>query len=390
MLTTFHYAAIAQITISTKNKTTREVIKQIEKTSHYRFFYNDDLQELNVVISININDGSLEDVMDQITKLAGISYILRENNQVVLPPQAVKMQEKTNNKKVVKGIVTDRNGDAIIGANVIEKGTSNGTITNIDGQFSLSVSENAILQISYIGYQTSEIAVHNQSSVHVKIDENAQSLNELVVVGYGVQKKVNLSGAVQAVSGSAISSRPITNVNRGLQGLVLNLNIANSTGRADSALEINIRGFTSINGGGAFILVDNVPMSSEELSRINPDDIENVSVLKDASSAAIYGARAAFGVVLVTTKKANRDSKDLKVSFSGNYALRDREIRPEIITDVLQVMETKNLARTPLAPTLVSRKSNMLGRYLKTPPCHVSFPTRTIQTSGLISEKRIG
>jgi TonB-linked SusC/RagA family outer membrane protein len=253
-------------------------------------------------------------------------------------------------RKVVTGSVTDSGGEPIIGANVIEKGTSNGTITDINGLFSIETPADAILQVSYIGYVNYESSVEGRSSVNIILEENSQSLDEVIVVGYGVQKKVNLSGAVQAVSGTAISGRPVANINRGLQGLVPNLNITNTTGRADAAPEINIRGFTSINGGEAFILVDNVPVSSGELSRLNPDDIENVSVLKDASSAAIYGARAAFGVVLITTRKAARSDSDLKVNFSGNYALRDRGIRPEIVTDILKVMETKNLARTPLSP----------------------------------------
>jgi TonB-linked SusC/RagA family outer membrane protein len=250
----------------------------------------------------------------------------------------------------ITGQVVGTNGEAIVGANVIVKGTFTGTVTDYDGNFSMEAGANTILEISYIGYVKKEVAVDNRKHLQIVLTEDSQALDEVVVVGYGVQKKVNLSGAVQAVSGEAISNRPITNVNRGLQGLVPNLNITNATGRADAAPEINIRGFTSINGGEAFILVDNIPISSNELSRLNPDDIETVSVLKDASSAAIYGARAAFGVVLITTKKASQVSKDLKINFSGNYAVRDRGMRPEIITDVLQVMETKNLARTPLAP----------------------------------------
>jgi TonB-linked SusC/RagA family outer membrane protein len=367
VLIPFHCAAIAQITFSAKNQTVREVIKEIEKISEYRFFYSDDLQGLETIVSINVSDESLENVLNRIAKQAGLSYTIRENNQVALTPERVAQQQVTNNRKVVTGSVVDRNNEPIIGANVMEKGTSNGTITNIDGDFTLSVAGNATLVVSYIGYITSETAVGNRSSIQIRIEENTQALSEVVVIGYGVQKKVNLSGAVQAVSGEALASRPVSNVNRGLQGLVPNLNITNTTGRADAAPKINIRGFTSINGGEAFILVDNVPMSSEELSRINPDDIENISVLKDASSAAIYGARAAFGVVLVTTKRASQNNKDIKVNFSGNYAIRDRGIRPEIITDVLQVMETKNLARTPLAPIFSEQQLEYARQLSKDP-----------------------
>ena len=250
----------------------------------------------------------------------------------------------------VSGAVRGSDGDPVAGVSVVVKGTTVGATTDVNGSYTISAPADATLVFSFLGLGTVEEAIGGRGRVDVVMGENDRSLDEVVVVGYGVQKKVNLSGAVQAVSGKTLASRPITNVNRGLQGVLPNLNISNKTGRADAAPEINVRGFTSINGGGAFILVDNVPMSSEELSRINPDDIENISVLKDASSAAIYGARAAFGVVLVTTKKASQNSSAPKVNFSSSYAVRDRGIRPEIITDILQVMETKNLARTPLTP----------------------------------------
>lgn len=278
--------------------------------------------------------------------------------------------EVTQNGKTITGIITDQYGP-VTGANVVIKGTSQGTITDIDGKFSLdNVSPSTILQVSYIGYMTQEIKVGNQTNLNIQLKEDSQSLDELVVVGYGVQKKVNLSGAVQAVGSEVIESRPITNINTGLQGAIPNLNISRSSGRASDAPSMNIRGMGSINagstGGEAFILVDNVPVSAEELSRINPADIENVSVLKDASAAAIYGARAAFGVVLVTTKRAKSDK--LQINASGNYGLRTRGLHPEYVTDRVTVMETKNAAARPLYSYVFSEQQIAYAKQMETDP----------------------
>jgi TonB-linked SusC/RagA family outer membrane protein len=229
----------------------------------------------------------------------------------------------------VSGRVVDVSGETVAGANVVEKGTSNGIITDIDGRFTLSVGENAVLRISYVGYVTQEVAVANRTMLDVTLLEDAQALDEVVVVGYGTQKKAHLSGAVSVIPAKALANRPVTNANIALQGLAPNMNITRTSGVADAAPGINIRGFTSINGGEALILVDNVPTSAAEFSRINPSDIESVSVLRDAASAAIYGARAAFGVVLVTTKTAK--SEKIQISADYTYGLRQFDNVPEVL-----------------------------------------------------------
>lgn len=276
-------------------------------------------------------------------------------------------------QKTVRGTVLDANGTPLTGVNVSVKGTTVGMITDLDGNYTLEVPANGRLVFSYIGYKTQEIAAGNRTKIDVMMQEDTQLIDEVVVVGYGVQKKVNLSGAVQAVGGEEIASRPITNINTGLQGLVPNLNITKNSGRATDAPELNIRGFTSINGGDAFILVDNVPVSAQELSRINPSDIENVSVLKDASASAIYGARAAFGVVLVTTKRAKSDK--LQINASGNYGLRTRGQHPAYVTDPVTVMEMKNAAARPLYSSLYSEAQIAYAEQMKTDP---SLPAVTL------------
>ena len=268
--------------------------------------------------------------------------------------------------KTVSGVITDAYG-AVIGANVVVKGTTTGTVTDVDGKFTLAnVPADAVLQISYIGYVTQEVGVGGQTVFHITLKEDSQSLDEVVVVGYGVQKKVNLSGAVQAIGDEDIVNRPITNINVGLQGLVPNLNISRGSGRANEAPSLNIRGMGSINGDDAFILVDNVPVSAAELARINPSDIENVSVLKDASAAAIYGARAAFGVVLITTKRAKSDK--LQINASGNFGFRTRGEHPEYVTDPVTVMEMKNEAARPLYSSLFSQQQIDYATQMKNDP----------------------
>lgn len=208
---------------------------------------------------------------------------------------------------VCNGVVTDTTGETVIGASVVVKGTTNGTITGLDGDFSLSgVTKGSILVVSFVGYQNTEVKWNGQP-LTIVLKEDTKVLDEVVVVGYGTQKKANLSGAVAAVDGKVLQDRPITNIGQGLQGVVPNLNITMNNGGAPGATSsFNIRGNTSLNGGSPLVLVDNVQMDA---NLVNPDDIESISVLKDAASASIYGARAAYGVILITTKKGKKSDK---------------------------------------------------------------------------------
>jgi TonB-linked SusC/RagA family outer membrane protein len=213
---------------------------------------------------------------------------------VVLGALEVRAQAAT-----VTGTVSDEKGETLPGATVMVKGTSSGTTTDADGNFRLSVPANAVLVVSFVGYNVREVPVGNQTNLAIALEEEQSTLEEVVVVGYGSQKKVNLTGAVDVVNAERLENRPIASTGEGLQGLVPNLNITVPSGDPTSAAQFNIRGFESINGGAPLILVDGVPM---DLNLINPQDIKSISVLKDGAASAIYGARAAFGVVLVETK----------------------------------------------------------------------------------------
>ena len=223
------------------------------------------------------------------------------------------------------------------GASVIIKGTTNGNVTDMDGKVVLEGVKNGdVIQVSFIGYATQEITYTGQSTLAIVLKEDAQALEEVVVVGYGTQKKANLTGAVAQVTGDVLESRPITNVGQGLQGVIPNLQVSVGSGAPGQSSSFKVRGDGSLNGGSPLVLVDNVQMDA---NLVNPEDIESISVLKDAASAAIYGARAAYGVILITTKKGKLGSKpQISVSASGYWqtpAVRVRNVNSLQYIDML-------------------------------------------------------
>lgn len=225
----------------------------------------------------------------------------------------------TAQHRPVSGAVIDGNGEPIIGANVIEVGTSNGVITDINGNYSLSVSSsNAKLQVSYIGYITQESTVKG-SILNFTLKEDTQTLDEVVVVGFGTQKKVNLTGAVGIATAKEIESRPVTSATQALQGLVPGLKIATNSGQLEKDMSISVRGTGTIDDGSKgspLILIDGM---EGDINTINPQDIENISVLKDAAASSIYGSRAPFGVILVTTKKGSKGK--MSVNYNNSFRI---------------------------------------------------------------------
>lgn len=249
-------------------------------------------------------------------------------------------------QRTISGIVKDEKGEPMIGVNVVLKSIAGyGTTSDVDGNFLLKLpSQTGELQFMFIGYETQIVNVTNQTNLIVVMLLSTEVLDEVVVVGYGTQKKVNVTGAVAQVDSKALESRPITSVGAGLQGAIGNLNITTG-GRPNATSTFNIRGTTSINGGSPLIMVDNVSVTEADVARLNPADIANVSVIKDASAAAIYGARAAFGVILITTKSGTNGK--LKVDVNFNQSFRNMTRLPKYSYDPYVQVTYKDIMGVP-------------------------------------------
>ena len=322
------YAQSAKVTMNVRNQTVEDVLRAIEKQTEFSFFYNNAHINLKRLVTISANRNDIFKVLDEVFKNTNVEYKVIDK-KIILSTELASVEQAHQEKVKVSGRVVDAAGEPVIGASVIEKGSSNGTITDMDGNFTLNVgSKDAILEISYIGYQGQSLKVTPGKTLSVVLKEDTQSLDEVVVVGFGVQKKANLTGAVSQVKmDDVLGSRPVVNAMSALQGAMPGLQITpnNDAAGPGQSKSFNIRGTTSINGGGPLVLIDNVP---GDIDMLNPEDIESVSVLKDAASAANYGARAAFGVILVTTKKAKKGD-GFHVNYNNNFGFQSSINRPE-------------------------------------------------------------
>ncbi len=326
------------ITMSVSNVTVKEAMEQLKKNSGYSFVFSSGDVNTSKRISVSLKNASAEEAAKQILNgQHGIDYDIQGNNIVIKKQQP---QPRKGGKKTVKGKVLDQNGEPVIGATVMEKGTSNGTITDMDGNFQFTVSTEAPIEVSYIGFAPQQQYVQNGKDIVFSLKENSETLDEVVVVGYGTQKKVNLTGAVGQVSSKVMEARPITSTGSALQGTIPNLQVTMSSGEPGNTASLNVRGTTSINGGSPLVLVDGVEMS---LDLVNPSDIANVTVLKDAAASAIYGVRAAFGVILVTTKNAGKAEK-VSVNYSGNFSFAKPSIMPDFVESQSEYAEWMNQA----------------------------------------------
>ena len=268
-------------------------------------------------------------VIEKIAQSSGLAVLLMSTG---LPPCLATKNATLASDKVnivwqdisIKGKVVDKSGESLPGAAIRILGKEQGAVTDFDGQFTITANKGDKLEISFIGYITKTVVANNSNELVIVLEEDSKTLDEVVVVGYGTQKKVNLTGAVASVSSDALESRPITNLSQGLQGMIGNLNISASNGSPGKGYGFNVRGTTSINSAGPLVLVDGVQMDP---NLVNPADVESVSVLKDAASASIYGTQAAYGVVLITTKKG-KDQR-AKISLSGNWSSNSPTRIPE-------------------------------------------------------------
>lgn len=316
-----------RVNIHLNNAKTGTVLEEIEKQTDYLFIYNAKEVDLNREVSISAQDETVSKVLSAIFDGTNISYAMEGSNIMLMEKPSTESAPQQDTRQIT-GTVVDAAGVPVIGANVMVKGTTNGTITDIDGKFMLEVAKDAILQVSYIGYMNQEIPVGNQSVLKIALKEDTQALDEVVVVGYGTQKKANLTGATSSVNFTKIDSRPAPNTASLLQGQMSGVQVSGfNTQPGNDNPEIRIRGIGTFNSGSnPLVLVDGVESS---FSQIPSSDIESVSVLKDAASAAIYGVRAANGVILVTTKRGT--VRKPTVTFKQNVAFQDALGIPDMV-----------------------------------------------------------
>lgn len=339
----FNLSTFAQdISLKINNVTVKEAMEQLKKTSGYSFVFSSNDINTKQRVSVSAEDATIEEVVKQILKgQAGIDYEI-QGKKIILKKVS---NHSTDNQKTgkVTGKVLDVKGEPIIGATIKEQGTSNGTITDFDGNFSLNITESSMLEISYIGYQAQKVKPLIGKELSITLKEDTKVLDEVVVVGYGTQKKVDLTGAVAAVKmDDILGNRPVGTTSQVLEGAIPGLQISRNNGKPGVDMNINIRGVTSTNGGGPLVLVDNVPM---DLDMIDPNDIESVSVLKDAASAAIYGARAAFGIILITTKQGAKETP-VTFNYSNNFSFSNPGSLPNKISPRETVQVYKDLGLT--------------------------------------------
>lgn len=338
----------AQVTVNIDSMPLTEALKKLEEQTGYSFFYSNVLPDKDAVVSVKANNMDIAAVMDQLLDGLAVSYKINEDKQIALyayEPEVVEQTKPTG--RTVSGVVYDSDGLPVIGAGVMVEGSLHGTVTDEDGRWTLELEDdNVTLEISSMGYQRQSVAVKGRSDFTVTLTSDTQYLDEVVVVGYGTQKKVNLTGSVSMVTSEDMASRPVSNMSSGLQGLLPGVTVVNASGQpGESGTTIRVRGVGTIGNANPLILIDGI---EGDLSTINPEDIESVSVLKDAASASIYGARAANGVLLVTTKKMNDNpgaAKDnAKVTF-GAYAGIQTPTRLPQMCDAIEFMTLDNEAR---------------------------------------------
>lgn len=325
-------AQSAKITLRLKNVTVEEVLTSIENQTEYRFLYNKDIVDVSRIVSITVKNELMTLVLDKLFKGEGVSYTI-EKRQIVL--NKVSSQQQDNKPTVkVTGKVVDESGETLPGVTVMIEGVTQGTITGIDGIYQLQVPEGATLKFTSIGYTTYTQKITRPMTLNVTMKEDLKQLDEVVVVGYGVQRKSDLTGAVGSVKAKDIQKMPVASVDQALQGRLSGVQITTANGAPGAGSTIRIRGGNSINAGNEPLYVIDGIIGGGDLNTINPSDIASIEVLKDASSTSIYGYRGANGVVLITTKRGD-GVEGRQISYNGYYGIQS----PVKMLDMLNAPE---------------------------------------------------
>ncbi len=334
------YSQKTRLNIKVKNATLQQAFNAIQEQSEFDFFYKNEQIPADTRVTIDYENEKIEVILNNILEGTGLSYHVLDKD-IVISTQRMPGIENTQQQKSVSGKVTDPSGVSLPGVTVMVKGTTSGVITDIDGNYSISnVSEKTTLLFSFIGMKSQEVVVGNRNQINITMVAELTDLDEVVVVGYGTQKKVNLTGSVQNVKSEDLARRSASNTSVALQGLAPGVSVVTSSGRPGyDGAEIKIRGNGSLNSSTApLVLIDGV---EGYMNFIDVNTIESISVLKDAASASIYGSRASNGVILVTTKRSKGD--ELKVSYNGYVGFNTPTALPDPV-NAIEYMEAINLA----------------------------------------------
>lgn len=329
------YTQNARVTINKRNVALSEVLSEIEKQTDYLFIYNNEVNS-NEKVTVSAKQKAVSEVLNSILKDKDMTYSMEGNHILLSAKEKSDSQEKSKlsnisqqQRKQISGVVLDEDGIPVIGANIVEIGTTNGTITDIEGNFSLQVANGATLRVSYIGYLEREINIGNQTNFRITLEEDTQSLDELIVVGYGVQKKSDITGAVASLDNKRLEMLPNTNVAQAIQGAIPGVIVRSSSAGAAPEEVIMIRGRNSILASNdPLIVLDGIPYNGQ-ISDINPNNIKSIEVLKDASSAAIYGSRGANGVILITSKEGIVGKP--VISYDGSFSVQKPSNLPDLM-----------------------------------------------------------
>jgi len=311
------YSQSARVSLDMKNVAVKEVLNEIEKTSEFYFLYSSKLIDVDRKVNIHADNQAIKDILDGLFANSDVDYVLIDR-QIVLSPGEFISRAKTKLQPItVTGRVMDENENPMPGVSIVIKGTTKATMTNIEGEYTIEIDDaSAVLVFSYVGYVTKEIAVGDQTVINVSMDIDVIGLGDVVVIGYGQEKKVNLTGSVSNIRNENLENKAITNIVTGISGQMSGITILESSGKPGKDIPaIRIRGLGTFSNAGnsPLIIIDGMPGN---INMINPDDVKSISILKDAASAAIYGARAANGVILVQTKAG--EQIELQVNYN-NY-----------------------------------------------------------------------
>lgn len=350
--------AQSALSLQLKDVPLESAISAIENQTAYRFIYNKNIVDVSRRITINVKNQPVKTVLSMLFRDTNIAYTIQDK-QIVLRESALQASSQYPLKRVA-GTIIDNMGEPIIGATVVVKGTEKGTVTDINGDYSIAdVAQNALIVISYIGYKSLEFPANSPQLVKITLKEDSELLDEVVVVGYGVQKRRDVTTAIASLKSSDLQDKPVTSVAEAMVGRMPGVQVSQNSGEPRSNLQIKVRGTGTITAGTSpLYVVDGVPLAKEDLSAFNMNDVESIEVLKDASSSAIYGSRGSNGVVLITTKKGSEGKA--KVSYNGYYGWQS--VSKKI--DLLNAYEYSELVRDARNNSYADRMESINKRRL--------------------------